>query len=76
MVKGRKLVKSKVLELDMICRRYGQLPSNVVKCNAEDYQFNHLVAVTGLIAEAQSMEKSKSRMKGSHRGTRRSNPLT
>lgn len=47
----------------MICKRYSLKPSDLSKDNIKDYQFNILVASTGLEAERKAQEKAQRKTK-------------
>jgi len=51
------LAKKKLIELDIICRRYSRLPSDILKLEINDYQFCQLVAGVA-IAEEQKGQKN------------------
>jgi len=42
-----------------MAKRYGVLPSEVVKTGIEDFQFNLLTICTGISAENKANEKAK-----------------
>jgi hypothetical protein len=45
----------------LLSRRYSKLPSDFLKLDITDYQFNMLVAIVGLDAEKKAQEKSRSK---------------
>ena len=48
-----------MVELDIIAKRYGVLPSDVAKLSAEDFQLNLLTISTGTSEEAKHIKKGK-----------------
>lgn len=52
------MARQKLVELDVICKRYGQLPSDVAKGDIEDFVLNLLVAEKGIDAENKAIEKA------------------
>jgi len=40
-----------MIELDLICKRYSKLPSDILKLDITDFQFNQLVYFHGIKEE-------------------------
>ena len=47
-----------MLELDLLSRRYGQLPSELIKTSLQDYGFNLFVASVAIEEEKKGMVKA------------------
>ena len=47
------------MELDIIARRYNKLPSDLLVCTIDTYQFNLLVASEGMKDEKAQSEKQR-----------------
>ena len=52
------MAKGKLSELDLICRRYGALPSDMIDLDLESFSFNILVAGEGLDREIRDQNKA------------------
>ncbi len=52
------------MELDLICTRYGQFPSEVLKQDAREFQFNLLTARIGFENDAKNARKQKGVTRG------------
>lgn len=53
------LAKSRLGELDVLARRYGVLPSDIVNLEVEDFCLNLLVANIGAQIEEKALQKAK-----------------
>jgi len=61
-----------MVEIDIISRRYGKRPSDLIRGKMSDYQFDCLAAACGLESEAKSQEKANARARaGFSQGRRR-----
>lgn len=61
-------------DLDHMAKRYGKKPSDFLKDDVREYQFNMLVASVGNEAEIKAQKQAAKR--SSARGKTRSNTLT
>lgn len=52
------VTKTRALEIDVISKRYGKLPSELLKSSLEDYQFDLLIAQIAIDEEVKEMKKS------------------
>lgn len=59
------VTKSRALEIDVISKRYGKLPSELLSLSLEDYQFDLLIASTAIEEELKEMKKSHGEKRGS-----------
>jgi hypothetical protein len=57
------LSREKLVEIDFLAKRYGILPSEILKISIDDYQFNILAASTGVLDESRQAEKSRRGLK-------------
>lgn len=61
------MAKPKLSEIDFISKRYSRLPSEILKLDLSEYEFNLLVCSIGMEAESKIQEKA---MKRGNRGPR------
>lgn len=51
------------ISLDLIAKRYGVLPSNLLKLSVDDYTFNTIVAKIAIDKEVADMKKQQRKAK-------------
>lgn len=62
------MAKQKVLDLDIIAKRYGVRPSEIAKGSRQDFALDLLVAQTGAEGESKAIDEA---MKKAKKGRRR-----
>jgi hypothetical protein len=53
-----------VIEVDIIAKRYGKLPSEIKNLDIKDFEFNLFVASQGLQEEAKQSKEAQRRRSG------------